>query len=65
MLAVNAACLAVYAWGLTASPIMVAILATGVVSFVVWAGVRWQSQPLMAAMARESGDSRLAALYDR
>ena len=65
MLAVNAACLAVYAWGLRASPIMVAILVTGVVSFVVWAGVRWQSQPLMAAMARESGDSRLMALYDR
>lgn len=64
MLVVNLACLGVYTWGLTRSPILVATLATGVLIFVVWAGVRWQSQPLALAMARESGDRRLVALYE-
>ncbi|RSX53567.1 hypothetical protein D2E25_0890 [Bifidobacterium goeldii] len=64
MLLVNVAVAVVYAWGLTISPILVAVLATGVAAFVVWAGLRWQSQPLALAMARESGDRRLVALYE-
>lgn len=64
MLIVNLACLGVYGWGVMRSPILVAVLATGVLAFVVWAGVRWQSQPLALAMARESGDRRLVALYE-
>lgn len=64
MLVVNVACLVVYVWGLTASPILVSVLATGVLVFVLWASVRWQSQPLALAMARESEDRHLAALYE-
>lgn len=63
MLVVNIACLAVYIWGFTASPILVAVLATGVLAFVLWASVRWQSQPLALAMAREAGDHHLVELY--
>lgn len=64
MLVVNVACLGVYGWGLGRSPILVGLLATGVLVFVLWAGVRWQSQPLALAMARESHDRALVALYD-
>lgn len=64
MLVVNVACLGVYAWGLAHSPILVGVLATGVLAFVLWAGVRWQSRPLALAMARESRDRNLIALYD-
>ena len=64
MLVVNVACLGVYAWGLVHSPILVGVLATGVLAFVLWAGVRWQSRPLALAMARESRDRNLIALYD-
>jgi uncharacterized membrane protein YesL len=63
MMLVNVACLAVYAWGVMSSPILVAVLATGVAVFVLWAGVRWQSQPLALAMARQSDTRSLAALY--
>lgn len=64
MFIVNVAVVAVYCWGLTRSPILVAVLATGVLSFIVWAGVRWQSQPLALAMAREVRDRHLVALYE-
>ncbi|MBT1173771.1 hypothetical protein JS528_10565 [Bifidobacterium sp. MA2] len=64
MLVVNAVCLGVYVWGLAHSPILVGVLATGVLAFVLWAGVRWQSQPLALAMARESHNRNLIALYD-
>ncbi|PST46320.1 hypothetical protein CPA40_06245 [Bifidobacterium callitrichos] len=64
MLVVNVACLGVYAWGLAHSPILVGVFATGVLAFVLWAGVRWQSRPLALAMARESRDRNLIALYD-
>lgn len=64
MLIVNIACLGVYVWGLTRSPILVGVLATGVLAFVLWAGVRWQSRPLALAMARESDDRHLISLYD-
>ncbi|MBW3080276.1 hypothetical protein [Bifidobacterium saguinibicoloris] len=64
MLVINACVLAVYAWGAMRSPILVAVLATGVVAFVLWAGVRWQFRALALAMAREAHDRHLVALYD-
>ena len=63
MLVLSLAVLAGYAWGLMRSPILVALLATGLIWYLVWAAVRWQADPFFRQMARESGDPGVQAMY--
>lgn len=63
MLVLSLAVLAGYAWGLMRSPILVALLATGLIWYLVWAAVRWQADPFFRQMARESRDPGVQAMY--
>ena len=63
MLVLSLAVLAGYAWGLMRSPILVALLATGLIWYLVWAAVRWQADPFFRQMARESKDPGIQAMY--
>ena len=49
--------------GLMRSPILVALLATGLIWYMAWAAVRWQAEPFVRQMARESGDPGVQATY--
>ncbi|MBM6700024.1 hypothetical protein H7U32_06850 [Bifidobacterium pullorum subsp. saeculare] len=51
MTAVGMLALLAYGYGLAHSPFLVLTLATGPVAYLVWAGARWQAQPLAAALA--------------
>lgn len=66
MLVLSLAVLAGYSWGLMRSPILVALLATGLIwymAWAAWAAVRWQAEPFVRQMARESGDPGVQATY--
>ena len=63
MLVLSLAVLAGYSWGLMRSPILVALLATGLIRYMAWAAVRWQAEPFVRQMARESGDTGVQATY--
>lgn len=63
MLVLSLAVLAGYSWGLMRSPILVALLATGLIWYMAWAAVRWQAEPFVRQMARESGDPGVQATY--
>ena len=63
MMVLSLAVLAGYVWGLMRSPILVALLATGLIWYLVWAAVRWQADPFFQQMARESGDPGVQAMY--
>ena len=63
MLVLSLAVLAGYAWGLMRSPILVALLGTGLIWYLVWAAVRWQADPFFRQMARESKDPDVQAMY--
>ncbi|KJY50637.1 Uncharacterized protein JF70_13360 [Bifidobacterium mellis] len=63
MLVLSLAVLAGYSWGLMRSPILVALLATGLIWYMAWAAVRWQVEPFVRQMARESGDPGVQATY--
>ena len=52
-----------YWWGLAQKPIIVALLATGITAYIVWGVARWQSDRLMVAMAQETGDPSIIAMY--
>lgn len=49
--------------GLMRSPILVALLATGLIWYMAWAAVRWQAEPFVRQMARESGNPGVQATY--
>lgn len=61
---VNLAVCASYVWALSVSPVLVAVLATGLVCYLIYAGARWQMLPMGVALARESHDPTAIALYD-
>ena len=63
MLVLSLAVLAGYSWGLMRSPILVALLATGLIWYMAWAAVRWQAEPFVRQMARESGEPGVQATY--
>ena len=63
MLVLSLAVLAGYVWGLMRSPILVALLATGLIWYLIWAAVRWQTDPFFRQMSRESGDPGIEAMY--
>lgn len=63
MVVVSALALGGYIWGLSAKPILVVLLATGLVGYIVWASARWQADKLFILMAEESGDERIVDMY--
>lgn len=54
MTVIDLLALAVYGYGLAHSPFLVLTLATGLTAYLIWAGVRWQIQPLAVALTRQS-----------
>ncbi|BDR52390.1 hypothetical protein KIM372_02970 [Bombiscardovia nodaiensis] len=63
MLPISLLALAGYGWGMTQSPILVSLLATGISWYVIWASARWQANKLFVQMAQESGDKRIVDMY--
>jgi uncharacterized membrane protein YesL len=52
-----------YMWSAHQLPVLSLVLGTGPLLLVLWAGVRWQIQPLALKMAEESNDAFVIALY--
>lgn len=63
MLLVSILALAGYVWGLLRSPILVALLGTGLIWYLIWAAARWQAQPFFLQMAKESRDPVIESMY--
>ena len=63
MLLVSILALAGYVWGLLRSPILVALLGTGLIWYLIWAAARWQAQPFFLQMAKESHDPVIESMY--
>ncbi|WP_317642705.1 hypothetical protein [Bombiscardovia apis] len=63
MLPIGMLALGGYSWGLSKSPILVALLGTGIMWYVAWASARWQANRLFVQMAQESGDKRVIDMY--
>lgn len=63
MLLVSVLAGAGYIWGLARFPILVALLATGLIGYIIWGSARWQANSFFVQMARESKDKHIIALY--
>ncbi|MBW3093311.1 hypothetical protein KIH79_10350 [Bifidobacterium sp. 82T10] len=63
ILLITAVALVAYGYALFRWFVPVAVLGTGVLWYLVWGASRWQAQLMFSALARESHDDRIIAMY--
>ncbi|MCH9276670.1 hypothetical protein JS533_010375 [Bifidobacterium amazonense] len=63
ILLIAAVALVAYGYALFRWFVPVAVLGTGVLWYLVWGASRWQAQLMFSALAAESGDDRIIAMY--